>query len=67
MTDYLTFDKERRQYRYQRPLDKALAPLYGRKLLRHWLGGDKEAATVAARRLAALHDGHFAELLGKLV
>ena len=61
MALYITFDKTRKEYRYQRPVN-GYSGLLGRKLFREWLGTDKKKAEARARELATAHDRLFASL-----
>ena len=61
MALYITFDKARKEYRYQRPVN-GYSGLLGRKLFREWLGTDKKKAQARARELATAHDRLFASL-----
>lgn len=59
---YCSFEDKRKEYRYQRPVPKALHALMGSKCERKWLGPDKKGAEIEARSLAHYHDGLFANL-----
>lgn len=60
--EYLSYEEKRGEWRYQRPVPKALHAHYGAAVVRKWLGDSQSRAETAARKLGVYHEGVFESL-----